>query len=148
MKHNVERNLRDFDEQLKIFNHLKAVMEVDGKSKEGEAYYKYKPEWSDARVADRFNFDTNQITRFRQKRGLCFNPASFAVDNITPRLKQVAEFAGDIAEIHLLLTRLGVTVSEHAKAITRLEETLTKPKWQNLGDMKVNTPATTTKGNQ
>lgn len=165
MARTVEKSLTDFDEQLKIFNHLKAVMEEDGSGPDGTVYYKFKGSWSDAMVGRKFGYTEHQVMRFRQKRGLMQNPKTYATDNLTNwRKTQEDAFAKitaiDANQAHLDaeitglkiengrlasiiqglrddIKRLTSVQNEHAKSITDLEDAVTKsPKWGKLGDLK------------
>lgn len=144
-EHRIDRALRDFDEQLRVFNHLKAVMEEDGHNEHNEPYYKYKPGWNDRKVGDKFRYDAGQILRFRQKRGFILNPRNYAIDNLSPWRAKIEEAATKLEKLDALekeIERLKTVVGEHAKAITGLEEAATKPKeqpkpqWQKLSDVR------------
>lgn len=161
----VEKSLTDFDDQFKIFNHLKAVMEEDGSSASGEVYYKFKGAWTDEMVGQKFGYTGHQIRRFRQGRNMNLNPKKYATDNLT---KWHREREDAIAKVHALdenqakldaevtalkiengrlasiiqslrddVKRLTAVQNEHAKSITDIEEAITKsPKWGKLGDLK------------
>lgn len=87
----VEKTLTSFKEQLPIHNHLKAVMEPDGSSDQGQIYWKYKGDWTDEKVAQKFGYTASQITRFRVSQDFIFHPGRNAKDNISPWRQRIEE---------------------------------------------------------
>lgn len=162
----VNKMLTDFDDKMAILNHFKAVLEVDGSNPNGKLFYKYKGDWSDQKVAEKFGYDRDSISRFRVARKMDLNPRSIPrPNNFSPlRLEQnklherfaqleakvaesdreasrrTAELATLMRELHTLrdeVGRLRTVQNNHAQAINALEEATTRPRpIKSFGDIK------------